>query len=78
LRRHGSQVVVTWSRASGAQRYRVHVRVNDGRNQLHTQRRQRLVIRRTTGHRVSVTVQSMSAAGLIGPGRHGALRAKRR
>jgi hypothetical protein len=66
LRRRGSQVVVTWSKASRAQRYRVHVRVNDGRNQLHTQRGRRLVIRRATGHRVAVTVQSVSAAGLAG------------
>jgi hypothetical protein len=78
LRRHGSQVVVTWSKASGAQRYRVHVRVNDGRNQLHTQRGRRLAIRRATGHRVTVTVQSVSAAGLTGRGQNGVLRARRR
>jgi hypothetical protein len=42
--------------------------VNAGRNKLHTQRGRRLVIRRATGHRVSVTVQSASAAGLTGRG----------
>ncbi|HEY1511879.1 MAG TPA: vWA domain-containing protein [Solirubrobacteraceae bacterium] len=76
LRRHGSRVVVTWSKAGGARRYKVHVRVDDGRNQLHTQRGRQLVIRRTTGHRVSVTVQSVSAAGRTGRGRHQTLGAR--
>jgi hypothetical protein len=56
----------------------VHVRVDDGRNQLHTQRGRKLVIRRATGHRVSVTVQSVSAAGRTGQGQHKTLRARAR
>jgi hypothetical protein len=68
LSRHGSRVVVTWSRTRGARRYRVHVRVNDGRNQLHTQRGRKLIIRRSAGHSIGVTVQSVSAAGLTRTG----------
>jgi hypothetical protein len=76
LRRQGSRVIVTWSKTRGARRYRVHVRVNDGRNQLHTQRGRRLVISRTTRHRVSVTVQSVSAVGRTGRGIHKTLGAR--
>jgi hypothetical protein len=76
LRRQGSRVIVTWSKTGGARRYRVHVRVSDGRNQLHTLRGRRLVISRTTRHRVSVTVQSVSAVGRAGRGSHKTLGAR--
>jgi hypothetical protein len=76
LRRHGRRVIVTWSKTPGARRYRVHVRVDDGRNQLHTQRGRKLVIRRAAGHRVNITVQSVSAAGRTGQGQHKTLRAR--
>jgi hypothetical protein len=78
LRRHGSQVTVTWSKTRGARRFRVHVRVSDGRNQLHTLRGRRLVIRRATGRRVSVTVEAVSAVGRTGRGRNATLGARAR
>lgn len=78
VRRHGSQVIVTWSKTRGARRFRVHVRVSDGRNQLHTLRKRQLVIRRAHGRRVSVTVEAVSAVGRTGRGRRVTLGARAR
>jgi hypothetical protein len=76
IRRRGARAIITWTPAVRAHGYDVRVHVADGRSLRFGLARRRLTIGRTTGRRVSVTVQAVSAAGRDGRPRTATLRVR--
>jgi hypothetical protein len=69
-RRHA--VVVSWSRAAGASRYRVMMRISDGRRMLFRPHRRRLVVPHVARRlRVSASVRGVDGLGRAGRARSG-------
>lgn len=67
LRRRGSRLAVSWTKASRATRYRARVRVSDGRALLFNQGKRTVSVPRLErGDRVSATVQGVSSHGRRG------------